>query len=143
MNGFLGTQAPVRSDLSLVLTILLGLAATVGAINAHRHRYSQHCPVMTTAALLNWVPVLAVMVPTGVAALTGALDIEAGVPTGLVVAHAVVGLITQSTMTYTVTRMNWLEDLPPKKPIWLMRSTITLWSVAIITGVAVYVTLYV
>jgi len=39
--------------------------------------------------------------------------------------------------------MRWVKKLPPAKPIWLMRTTITLWALSIVGGVSVYITAYV
>ena len=143
MEGFLGTRAPFLSDLSLLLTIIFGVAAAIGAINGLRRRISKHCPVMATGAFLNWIPVLMVMVPKWLGVATGTADVEAGLPTVAALGHGVLGGITQLLMMYTVTRMYWLEDLPPDRPIWLMRVTGGLWGLTIFGGVLVYLNLYV
>ena len=143
MEGFLGTRAPFLSDLSLLLTIIFGVAAAIGAVNGLRRRISKHCPVMATGAFLNWIPVLMVMVPKWLGVATGTADVEAGLPTVAALGHGVLGGITQLLMMYTVTRMYWLEDLPPDRPIWLMRVTGGLWGLTIFGGVLVYLNLYV
>jgi uncharacterized membrane protein YozB (DUF420 family) len=142
MEGFLGTRAPLFSDLSLVLTIVFGIAAVVGAINGRRRRISKHCPVMATGAFLNWIPVLVVMVPKWLGVATGTADVAAGIPTVSALGHGVLGGLTQLLMTYTVARMYWLDDLPPRRPIWLMRVTGTLWVLTVIGGAVVYLNLY-
>jgi uncharacterized membrane protein YozB (DUF420 family) len=141
MNGFLGTEASLGSDLSLVVSWILGIVAVAGAVNGHRRRFSKHCPVMTAGAFLNWIPVLIVMIPTWLGTLTngGGGGPETLAPVG----HGVLGAITQLLMTYTVVRMQWFEDLPPEEPLWLMRITIGLWILTVIGGTAVYLTLYV
>lgn len=141
MMGFLGTDAPFLSDLSLVLTWILMLTAFVGAINARRRRISAHCPVMATAALLNWIPVLIIMIPTWLGIVTGRADVTSGssvAPLG----HGVLGAFTQLLMTYTVIRMYWVKSLPPTRPIWLMRITIFLWTVTVLGGTGAYLILY-
>jgi uncharacterized membrane protein YozB (DUF420 family) len=141
MEGFLGTQAPFVSDLSLIHTWVLGVTAVVGAINGRRRHVSKHCPVMATAGLLNWIPVLVVMIPKwlGVAAETA--GIQDGLSTIAPLGHGVLGGVTQLLMTYTVTRMYWLEDLPPGRPIWLMRATGIIWALTLTGGAVVYFTL--
>jgi uncharacterized membrane protein YozB (DUF420 family) len=143
MAGFLGTKASLLSDLSLILTWIFGIVAAVGAVNGLRRRISRHCPLMAAGALLNWLPVLVVMIPKwfGVVAETG--EGTGGVSTIAPLGHGVLGTVTQLLMTYTVIRMYWLEDLPPRRPLWLMRITGILWGLTLIGGVAVYVTLYV
>lgn len=143
MEGFLGTRAPLLSDLSLVLTIVFGIAAVVGAINGRRRRISKHCPVMATGAFLNWIPVLVVMIPKWLGVATGTADVPAGIPTVSALGHGVLGGVTQLLMTYTVARMYWLEDLPPRRPIWLMRVTGILWVLTVFGGALVYLNLYV
>jgi uncharacterized membrane protein YozB (DUF420 family) len=143
MSGFLGTLASAWSDLSLILTIVLGLVAAFGGIQAHRRRFSTHCPVMAAAALFNWVPVLLVMVPAWVSAVAGTESPATGPLAMAPVFHGVLGGVTQLLMTYTVTRMYWIERLPPDRPIWLMRTTMGLWLLTLIGGIVVYVTSYV
>ena len=139
MNGILGTQADLWSDLSLISTILLGLVAAFGGIQARRKKFSTHCPVMATAAMLNWIPVLAVMIPTLLSVINGSETLTTGQLASVPLVHGILGGFTQLLMTYTVTRMYWIESLPPDKPIWLMRITISLWMLTIIGGTVVYV----
>jgi hypothetical protein len=142
MNGFLGTTASLWSDLSLVFTWTLLIVASFGAIQAHRRRFSTHCPVMALAAFLNWIPVLVVMIPQLIGVATGSETLATGALANAPLFHGVLGAVTQLLMTYTVTRMYWVERLPPKEPLWLMRVTLTLWSLTVIGGTAVYVVAY-
>ncbi|MGC9357679.1 MAG: hypothetical protein ACP5GX_07430 [Anaerolineae bacterium] len=143
MDGFLGTTAGFGADLALVLTWIFGAVATVGAINAHRRRISGHCPLMAVGAFLNWLPVLIVMIPTWleVAGSGAALPTENVNLASL--GHGILGAVTQILMTYTVTRMYWFEDLPPRQPLWLMRVTMAMWVLTLIGGTFVYSLLYV
>ena len=143
MEGFLGTDAPLTSDLSLILTLMFGIVAVIGAINGRRRRISKHCPLMATGALLNWIAVLVVMVPTWLNVIQGTRDVPSGIPRVSALGHGVIGTVTQLLMTYTVARMYWLEDLPPERPLWLMRVTGVLWILTVIGGVLVYVNIYV
>lgn len=143
MNGFLGTEATLLSDLSLIATILLGGVAAFGGIQARKKNFSKHCPVMATAALLNWIPVLVIMIPTFINILQGQETLATGAFASVPIVHGVLGTITQLLMTYTVTRMYWIESLPPKKPIWLMRTTIFLWLLTIFGGIGLYTVAYV
>jgi hypothetical protein len=131
------------SDLSLVLTLIFGIAAAGGAINGLRRRISKHCPVMATGAFLNWIPVLVVMIPKWLGVVTGTAEVQAGIPTIWALGHGVLGGVAQLLMTYTVARMYWLEELPPRQPIWLMRVTGLLWGLTVLGGAQVYLNLYV
>lgn len=143
MSGLLGTQAGLWSDLSLLTTILLGGVAAFGGIQARKKNFSKHCPVMATAAFLNWIPVLVVMIPTFINVLQGQEALVSSQFNTLPLVHGVLGIITQLLMTYTVTRMYWIHSLPPKKPIWLMRATIFLWLLTIFGGIGLYTAAYI
>ena len=139
MNGLLGTSAGISADLSLLLSAICWSIALFGAIQAWRKKFSKHCPIMPWAALLNWVPVLFVMIPTTWSVLVGGWSGQSSL---LPIIHGVLGGITQLLMTYTVIRMYWVKTLPPTKPLWLMRTTITLWTLAFMGGTVVYISLY-
>lgn len=137
MNGFLGTSASLWSDLSLTLTLILGAVAAFGGIQARKKRLSTHCPVMAVAAILNWVPALVVMIPTWLG------GVNSGGLGRIPLIHGVLGSATQLLMTYTVIRMYWYKQLPPDRPLWLMRVTMILWLMTLVGGTAVYLALYV
>lgn len=143
MNGFLGTKAPLLSDISLVVTIILGIAAAIGGIQARRKRFSTHCPVMATAAMLNWIPVLVLMIPNWIGVISGSKSLASGAFSNIPVFHGILGGVTQLLMTYTVTRMYLVKSLPPSKPIWLMRTTIALWILTVLGGIGVYIVSFV
>lgn len=143
MNGFLGTEAPFLSDISLMMSIVLAIAAAYGGIQARKKRFSKHCPVMAAAALLNWLPVLVVMVPAWAGVLAGTETLATGTFANAPIYHGILGAFTQLLMTYTVIRMYWANNLPPRKTIWLMRTTIALWILTVLGGIGVYVVSYV
>jgi uncharacterized membrane protein YozB (DUF420 family) len=127
---------------SLAITAVLAVAALAGWLVARQRRFPSHCRIMAWAALLNWAPILVVMVPSWLGTLRsprGLASVGGLVPVG----HGVVGAITQLLMTYTAARMNWLKSLPPRRTKWLMRVTMTLWLLATVGGIAVYLYLYV
>jgi len=51
--GFLGTNATLRSDLTLVLTLLTALLFTLGLILARRKQFTAHRWVQTVAVIAN------------------------------------------------------------------------------------------
>src|SRR5436853_4368669 len=61
-KGFLGTNASVLADISLIMGILVALALTAGMLLAVRKRFAAHRWVQTMAVALNIVQVLAIMV---------------------------------------------------------------------------------
>ncbi len=143
MNGIFGTTAPLLSDLSLIASILLGAVAAFGGIQAKKKKFNNHCPVMAYAAFLNWIPVLAVMVPALIGVLQGTETLATGAFASVPIFHGILGTFTQLLMTYTVARMYWVETLPPQKPLWLMRITMALWLLTVFGGMGVYAAAYV
>lgn len=143
MNGFFGTEASFLSDISLVTNIVLVIVAAYGGIQARKKQFSKHCPVMAVAALLNWLPVLIVMVPSWVGVLSGTETLATGTFANVPIFHGILGAFTQLLMTYTVIRMYWAENLPPQKPIGLMRTTIFLWILTVLGGIGVYLVSFV
>jgi plastocyanin/uncharacterized membrane protein YozB (DUF420 family) len=61
-KGFLGTNANVLQDISLILGILVALTLTVGMIMAVRKRYDVHRWIQTAAVTLNVLQVLTIMI---------------------------------------------------------------------------------
>ena len=143
MDGFLNTSADLNSDLSLVLTLVLFGVAAYGGIQARRKNFDTHHSTMIAVALLNWLPILIVMVPTWIDKLTTNQEIVTQSTAITPLAHGVIGAFSQLLITYTVVRMSWLKNLPPNRPLWLMRITLGLWALTVIGGIFVYLTLYV
>src|SRR5262245_66575215 len=61
-KGFLGTNASLLADISLIMGILVALTLTVGMLMAVRKRYETHRWIQTTAVTLNVTQVLSIMV---------------------------------------------------------------------------------
>lgn len=143
MNGFLNTAADFYSDLSLVLILVLFGVAAYGGIQARRKNFDRHHSVMITAALLNWIPILIVMVPSWLNKLPENQEIFSQTTAITPLAHGVIGAAAQLLITYTMIRMSWLKNLPPKRSLWLMRITLGFWALSVIGGTFTYLSLYV
>src|SRR4029079_11721494 len=61
-RGFLGTNASVLSDISLLMGILVALVLTAGMLLAVMKRYTAHRWVQTAAVTINILQVLTIMV---------------------------------------------------------------------------------
>ena len=120
--GSLGTAASLLPNLSLILAWILGIPAGVWAISGPRRRVSYHCPLVRVAASLNWTPVLLHMVPKWLVAVGGSPGLQSGLETTMPTPHVIMGAVAESVVPCTVVVMSWLNDLPPREPIWLMRS---------------------
>ncbi|MGD1997074.1 MAG: hypothetical protein PVH62_09910 [Anaerolineae bacterium] len=143
MEGFLGTRAELGSDLALVFTLTLGVAAVAGWLRARRRRFPFHCRLMAVAALANWAAVLSVMLPPWISLARSGTAAFAGTRTFVPLVHGAAGVATQLLMTYTVVRMYWLKRLPPRRTHRLMVVALLLWVLTSIGGTGVYLLLYV
>lgn len=147
--GFLGTNASMLSDLTLIAYILLLLPAMIaGYVFARRKMFApQHKYVMTGITLFNWVLIGFVMFVSfrdGVAPAIpdGLSDIEVALPA----IHLITGGIAQILATYLVSRM-WLENVLPKSLLIKniktpMRLTLALWLITTVLGISIYFTWY-
>jgi len=147
--GFLGTEAGLLADLTLLayLLLLLPLMAA-GYYYARRKRFEPHHKVvMTTITTLNWLLILFVM------AVSFNSTVAPEIPENLndlfvllPAVHAIIGGIAQVIATYLVVRM-WFELRLPQWSLVTnikryMRLTLTLWVVTALLGILIYVTWY-
>jgi uncharacterized membrane protein YozB (DUF420 family) len=142
MRGFLSNSFLI-SDISLVVSWILLILALIGYFQARKKNFEKHEALMPWAALLNWIPVLAVMVPMMSRIISGKYQLTSGAYGPLPYFHAALGIATQVLITYTVFRMKWAEDFPPKKPLWLMRISLIMWVLTLLGGTFLYLAAYV
>src|SRR6266487_865360 len=145
-RGFLGTNANVLQDISLVLGILVALTLTVGMIMAVRKRYDIHRWIQTTAVTLNVLQVLTIMIGSFFKSAAP------GIPQKLnetyyqaATIHAGLGLITVLFGSFVMLRGN---ELVPKALKFnnyklFMRTAYTMYMLITLLGVWVYVTWYI
>ncbi|WP_322821130.1 hypothetical protein [Chloroflexus sp.] len=144
MNGFLGTKATFAQDISLIGSILVAIAFTIGAYLAVKGYYTAHRWVQTGAAGVNLALVFGVMIPS---LLNVSPDENLTLPTAAFVAmpaHEVIGTVAMVFGIYVVLVGN--EWLPQR---WrftnyklFMRIAFGLYLAATIIGVAVYVLIH-
>lgn len=149
MDGFLGTNASLSSDLSLLAYILLIVPSMlVGYFFARRKMFVPHHKlIMTAIVLINWVIIVLLMALSyndGVAPYVGSSlgDARVLLPT----IHLVTGALAQVIGTYLVLRM-WFEN---QLPAWVkvkrikrwMRLTLALWLVTAALGITTYFVFY-
>lgn len=143
MSGFLGTTAGYNSDLSLITSIFCFVLGAAAYFQARNRKFKPHASLMVWAVMLNWIPILIVMVPTGVKILRYGLTLTSGPFATMPLVHAVIGTVAQLVMTYTVIRMKWAKKLPPRRTRVLMRVAMILWALTMLGGIALYVVAYV
>jgi uncharacterized membrane protein YozB (DUF420 family) len=143
MSGFLGTGAPLASDVNLSIQILMGSALLAGMMLARQGQYRAHAICQGSVMLLNLVMIALIMFPSF---RWGVLP---GLPGGLgnpyysvATLHATLGAIAQLLGLYIVLRAG--TNLLPKLlrfqnyKLW-MRTELALWWAVIILGVVTYV----
>ena len=144
--GFLRTNAPFVSNLSLILILLTAILFTVGVQLARRRQYEAHRWVQTVAAVINAIVVLGVMVNSY---LTHILP---GIPSKLLegdyavtTVHAIIGAMGLLLGIFVVLRGNGLvpKALRFKNYKLFMRTSYALYMLATLLGVVVYVLTFV
>jgi uncharacterized membrane protein YozB (DUF420 family) len=144
--GFLGTYAPLISDLSLILILLSALSFTIGWQLARHKRYEIHRWVQTLSACLNAIVVLIVMIKAFV------VHILPGIPGNLLqgdyavtTVHAIIGMTGLLLGLFVVLRGNKLVPirLRFKNYKLFMRTSYALYMLATLLGLIVYLEVYV
>ncbi len=144
--GFLGTRAPLHSDLSLILILISSTLFTIGwRLAVHKH-FKAHRWVQTSAAIVNALVVLVVMIASFIIYILPGLPGKFFVGTyGVTTVHALVGTLGLLLGVFVVLRANGL--MPKRlqfrnyKPF--MRTSYALYMLATLIGVIVYITVYV
>jgi uncharacterized membrane protein YozB (DUF420 family) len=143
--GFLGNNAPFGSDLSLVVMIVAAALFTVGWRLAVRKRFDTHRRVMTTAVLLNLIPVAVWMIRYFTLYTFPELPARlAQTPYAVTTVHAAVGAIGVVLGVFVMLRGN---ELVPKALRFtnykaFMRPAYALYMVGTVLGVLVYLVVY-
>jgi uncharacterized membrane protein YozB (DUF420 family) len=144
--GFLGTHAPLLSDITLILILCTAVSLTIGWQLARHKHYEAHRWVQTGSVLVNSLVVLSVMVRSYV------VHILPGIPARLLqgdyavtTLHAIIGLTSLLLGIFVVLRAN---KLVPKRLRFrnyklFMRTAYALYMFATLLGVVVYVEVYI
>lgn len=139
--GFFGTAANFVADATLVVMLTVALLFTLGAGLAHLHRYTAHRWVQTSAASLNAIMVLWMMIlPFRDFVLPGIPNQVGERFYAVTILHAVVGAIALPFGLFVVLRGN---ELVPKRLKFsnykaFMRTAYTLYILTTLLGVWVY-----
>jgi uncharacterized membrane protein YozB (DUF420 family) len=144
--GFLGTNAPFRVDVTLILILVSAVLFTIGWRLAVRKRYEAHRWVQTSAVILNTIVILFTMISSFL------IHILPGIPGklnegdyALTTVHALVGTVGMLLGVFIVLRGNKLvpKALRFRNYKLFMRTSYALYMLATFLGVIVYITVYV
>ena len=147
--GFLGTNASLMADLTLIAYVLLiAPGMIVGFVFARRKMFvPHHRAVMTTIVLVNWLLIGFLMLSSYTRYVAPGVPSRLGEPGFLVPSvHLIFGLAAQVMGTILLIRM-WFEYRLPARlrfePIKrYMRITLALWLITVILGAGTYVAWY-
>jgi uncharacterized membrane protein YozB (DUF420 family) len=144
-RGLLGTEAPLIIDLTLLLSIAVIVAMTIGAVLAWRQRYEAHRWVQTGAVILNAVLVFTVMIGSLLAAEPASEQQLTVADFAMMTGHEIIGAVALLFGIFVTLRGNGLVPNRLKfsnyKPY--MRAAYGLYLVATIIGIGVYWVLYI
>jgi uncharacterized membrane protein YozB (DUF420 family) len=146
-EGLLGTGAPFRADLNLIVQLVMASVLIAGAYLARRKRYKAHGICQTTVLLLNLLMIGLVMGPSFQEQVKPALSrvlhkwyYEAAA------IHAALGITAELLGLYIVivagtdVLPEWLRFQHWK---WWMRTELVLWVIVLLSGVGTYCAWYV
>jgi len=145
-EGFLGTAAPFVADLILLLEIAMGLALLAGAWLARKKRFRQHAWCQSGVVLLNLAVIALVMMPSFHTRVLPKIPARLGKAYySLAAAHGILGITAETVALYVLLSAG-TQLLPEKVRItrykaW-MRSTLVLWWVGLLLGMATYARWY-
>jgi uncharacterized membrane protein YozB (DUF420 family) len=145
-SGFLGTRAPLHSDLSLLLILFTAVMFTTGWRLAVGKKFETHRRVQTSATILNTMVVLAVMIASFIIYILPGLPEKFFEGTyGVTTVHAVIGMLGLLLGVFVVLRANGLvpKRLRFKNYKLFMRTSYALYMLATLVGVIVYVAVYI
>lgn len=145
-QGFLGTRATLRSDLTLVLILITALLFNLGFILARRKQYDAHRWVQTSAVLLNTLVVVISMVTSYIIYILPGIPAKLGEGDYAVTSlHAAVGTIGLLFGIFVALRGNELvpKNLRFKNYKPFMRWAYALYMFSTLGGVILYIIIFV
>jgi predicted ferric reductase len=144
-SGFLGTQASLRADLSLVLIIMTAILFTIGWRLAVNKKYVAHQTIQNLAVGLNVLVVLLTMTGIFINSYLPAIPVALNNPAvALVAVHAATGTLGLLYGVYVSLAADKLlpERLQYKKFKPVMRVSYLIYVLLTLGGTAIYLRLY-
>jgi len=144
--GFLGTKASLLSDISLILCLLSLILFVIGGVRARQHKIRQHGRIQTIAYILVILAVVAFMAPVYSSQYESAsVGISSFLPNGLVAIHAILGGFTLLFGLYVIFLGFRIlpKSLRIKNTKLVMQIAMILFIILILSGIGIYINLYV
>jgi uncharacterized membrane protein YozB (DUF420 family) len=142
-GGFLGTHAPLYSDINLVVEILIIIGLIIGYLLIRHKDWSGHQYMQTAMVLLNLVMTILFMGIIFVQIFTPGTTIS--LPIFALIAHGTVGVIALLTGLFLLLQMNNFipKNWKVKKYKNLMRFAFCAYCAVAVGGLAIYCLFYV
>jgi uncharacterized membrane protein YozB (DUF420 family) len=148
-NGFLGANASLLADLTLLSYVLLLVPLMLlGLFYARKKRFEpNHKYVMTTITILNWLIIAFIMAVSYSDSVAPNVSDNLSERVYLLpTIHLITGGLAQLMATYLVIRMWFEKSLPDwfkiKNIKLAMRTTLLLWLTTAVLGILIYLTWY-
>jgi uncharacterized membrane protein YozB (DUF420 family) len=146
--GFLGTNANFAADMTLAISVIVAILFTVGVVMAVRGRYEIHRWIQTTAAVLNAILVLWMMVlPFRDFIIKDFMGPRPAIFYYVTSTHALAGFFGLVLGLFVVLRANNFPLIPKALRFnnykLFMRISYALYMLATLLGIWVYVTWFV
>jgi plastocyanin/uncharacterized membrane protein YozB (DUF420 family) len=144
-DGFLGTGAPLVSDISLIAQVIFLIALTIGVIAQRKSKYAWHDRIQTTVVLLNYLFVIFVMVRSfHEQQVASTLLRRPGDPYFLSAGvHAGFGTITVLLSSYALLAGHKILPRHIGKLRYWMWATYGFWTATVLLGITTYTTWYI
>jgi uncharacterized membrane protein YozB (DUF420 family) len=144
--GFLGTEATLRADLTLVLILITALLFNIGFYLVRRKNFIAHRWVQTTSVVLNSAVVLITMVSSYIIHILPGIPEKLGQGDYAVTSlHAIIGAIGLVLGVFVTLRGNGLvpKALRFSNYKLFMRWAYALYMLGTLSGVVIYIVVYI
>lgn len=139
MASLLETNAPMSSEISMILQLAALAVIVIGSLLARRRKYPHHGALMFVATLLNIASVAAVMIPV-------TLRIGSTATTGfywMLIPHIILGVIVIAISVWIVAEWRFQKPGPTcfQRKKWMLGLALV-WSAQLILGMLIFLELY-
>jgi uncharacterized membrane protein YozB (DUF420 family) len=139
--GFLGTEASLLSDISLILCLISLVLFIIAGLEGRRRQIKKHCPTQNIALILTFLAVVLFMFPVYSQQYESAnAGLTPFLPNGLVALHAGLGGLTLLYGVYVVLVGYNVFRSKNKKTLMLIASI--LFIIVNLSGIVIYSSLY-
>jgi uncharacterized membrane protein YozB (DUF420 family) len=154
--GILGTAAGTLSDIGLLLEVVILFIFFIGVLHSRRHLANRHYKIMTAGFTLNLLFVATYMAKNileGGTKFPGPIEIYRSLYLPVVIVHGIASVLAFLVAAYTV-YYGYTHTIQKAERVFVKRNyrsthrrlgyaTLTIWSIAFVTGIVVYLLLYV